>query len=91
MEEIDNDKMSNIEYYVVLKYFEDLFRDIPCFPSKRYVDFSINLMCEATLVSKSPYRMITPKLKELEMKLKEILNKGYIFPSVSPWGANCYL
>jgi hypothetical protein len=31
--------------------------------------------------------MSTPELKELQMKLEEILKKGYIHPSVSPWGA----
>jgi hypothetical protein len=37
-------------------------------------------------VSKDPYRMSTPELKELQLQLKEILKKGYIQPSVSPWG-----
>jgi hypothetical protein len=31
--------------------------------------------------------MSTPEMKERQMHLEEILNKGYIFPSVSPWGA----
>jgi hypothetical protein len=34
-----------------------------------------------------PYRMSTPKLQELRMKLKELLDLGLIRPSVSPWGA----
>ncbi len=38
-------------------------------------------------VSKTPYNMSTPKLKELQMQLQELLKKGYIQPSVSPWGA----
>ena len=37
--------------------------------------------------SKEPYRMSTLELKELEMQLEELLKKGYISPSVSPWGA----
>jgi hypothetical protein len=41
----------------------------------------------ATPVSKTPYRMSTPELKELQMQLEELLKKGYICPSVSPWGA----
>jgi hypothetical protein len=40
----------------------------------------------ATRVSKTPYRMSRPELEELQMKHEEILNKGYILPSVSPWG-----
>jgi hypothetical protein len=38
-------------------------------------------------VSKVPYRMSTPELKELQLQLEELLKKGYIFQSVSPWGA----
>jgi hypothetical protein len=38
-------------------------------------------------VYKTPYRMNRLDLKELKMQLKEILKKGYICPSVSPWGA----
>jgi len=34
-----------------------------------------------------PYRMSTPELKELQMQFEELLKKGYIHPSVSPWGA----
>jgi hypothetical protein len=41
----------------------------------------------ATPVSKDPYRMSTPELKELQLQLEEILKKGHICPSVSPWGA----
>jgi hypothetical protein len=41
----------------------------------------------AAPVSKAPYRMSTPEPKELQLQLEEILKKGYIRPSVSPWGA----
>jgi hypothetical protein len=58
------------------------------FPPKRDIDFSINLVPGAFSVSETPYRMGTPELKELQMQLGEILKKGYIHPSVSPWGAS---
>jgi hypothetical protein len=45
------------------------------------------MMPGAAPVSKTPYRMRTPELKELQMQLEDILKKGYICPSVSPWGA----
>ena len=38
-------------------------------------------------VSRSPYHMTTPKLIELRMQIHNLLDKGYIRPSVSPWGA----
>ena len=44
-------------------------------------------MLGASPVSRAPYRMSVPKLMELKMKLKELLDKGYICPSVPPWGA----
>jgi hypothetical protein len=77
----------NLGDHLVLKYFEDVFKEILGLPPKRNIDFSINLMPGAAPVSKTPYRMSTPYLKELQMQLKEILKKGYIRPSVSPWGA----
>jgi hypothetical protein len=44
-------------------------------------------MLGAAPVSKNPYRMSTPEMKDLQLQMKEILKKGYIHPSVSPWGA----
>jgi hypothetical protein len=46
------------------------------------------MMPRATPVSKTPYRMSTLELKELQMQLEEILKKVCIHPSVSPWGAS---
>lgn len=54
-------------------------------PPKTNIDLSIDLVPGVSLVSKTPYRMSTPELKELQMQLEELLKKGYICPSVSPW------
>ena len=40
-----------------------------------------------TSISKAPYRMASLELKELKIQLQELLDKGFIRPSVSPWGA----
>jgi len=40
----------------------------------------------AALASKAPYSVSAPKLVELKLQLKEILDRGYIRPSVSPLG-----
>jgi hypothetical protein len=87
VEEASKDEVSKIEYHALLKYFEDVFQEVPGLPPKRDIDFSINLMPGAAPVSKNPYRMSTPELKELQLQLEELLKKGYICPSVSPWGA----
>ena len=68
--------------------FKDVFPDeIPGLPAKRDIDFTIELVLGATLVSKTPYRMSTPKMLELKIQLQELLEKKYIKSSVSPWGA----
>jgi len=38
-------------------------------------------------ISIAPYRMAPTELKELKIQLQELLDKGFIRPSVSPWGA----
>jgi hypothetical protein len=88
VEKTPKDKVSDIEECAFMKEFEDVFREIPRLPPKRDIDFSINLMLGVAPVSKTPYKMSTPKLKELQMQFEEILKKGYICPSVSPWGSS---
>jgi hypothetical protein len=87
MEETPKDKVPNLEDYAVLENFEDVFKEVPGLPPKRDIDFSINIMLGAAPVSKTPYIMSTLELKELPMQLEDLLKKGYICPSVSPWGA----
>jgi hypothetical protein len=70
MEEASKDKVPNLEDHIVLEDFEDVFQEVPRLPPKRDIDFSINLMHGETLVSKTPYRMSTLELKELQMHLE---------------------
>ena len=51
------------------------------------MEFSIDLLSGTTPISKAPYRMAPTELQELKIQLKELLEKGFIRPSVSPWGA----
>jgi hypothetical protein len=68
--------------------FKDVFpEEVHGLPPKRDLDFSIDLVIGAIPTSKVPYHMSTPKLVELKVQLNEMLDKGYIRPSVSPWGA----
>ena len=56
-------------------------------PPKRDIDFRIDLVPGTEPISKTPYRMIAHELVELKVQLEELLAKGLIRPSVSPWGA----
>jgi hypothetical protein len=47
----------------------------------------IELKPGTTPIYKTPHRMATPELAELKEHIKELLEKGFICPSSSPWGA----
>ncbi|GJU76190.1 putative reverse transcriptase domain-containing protein [Tanacetum coccineum] len=56
-------------------------------PPPRQVEFRIELVPGAAPVARAPYRLAPSELKELSDQLKELLEKGFIRPSSSPWGA----
>jgi hypothetical protein len=81
------DDRSNLEDHPILREYKDVFlEEVMGLPSRRDIDFSIELAPVAVLVSRTPYRMSTTKLVDLKLQLKEMMDKGYIRPSVSPWG-----
>eukprot|EP00253_Pinus_taeda_P002934 PITA_02934 len=82
------DKTVTLDSIPVIREFTDVFpEEIPGLPPKRNIDFTIELVPGAAPVSREPYRMSVPELSELKMQLQELLDKNYIRPSVSPWGA----
>jgi hypothetical protein len=56
-------------------------------PLKRQVDHAIEVMLGVAPPAKAPYRMSHEELKELKVQLEELLAKGHIKPSKSPYGA----
>nr|GFB70543.1 retrotransposon protein, putative, Ty3-gypsy subclass [Tanacetum cinerariifolium] len=56
-------------------------------PPVREVEFNIELIPGSKPISKASYRMAPIELKELKEQLQELLERGFIRPSVSPWGA----
>nr|GEY67386.1 retrotransposon protein, putative, Ty3-gypsy subclass [Tanacetum cinerariifolium] len=56
-------------------------------PPVREVEFNIELIPGSKPISRAPYRMAPIELKELKDQLQELLERGFIRPSVSPWGA----
>ncbi|KAL4038252.1 hypothetical protein IC575_001862 [Cucumis melo] len=72
----------------VVKEFLDVFPDdLSGLPPDREIEFTIELLPGTTPISQAPYRMAPSELKELKMQLQELVDKRYIRPSVSPWGA----
>ena len=67
--------------------FSDVFPDdLPGLPPEREVEFAIDVKPGTAPISIAPYRMTPTKLKELKIQLQELLDKGFIRPSISPWG-----
>jgi hypothetical protein len=76
-----------LEEIVVVRHYPNVFAEATGLPPDREVEFTIDLVLGAQLMHKAPYRMAPVELKELKEQLQEFLDRGFIHPSVSPWGA----
>src|SRR5687767_8837761 len=77
-----------LESVPVVNEFPDVFpNDLPGIPPEREIDFGIDLLPDTRLIYIPPYRMAPAELKELKEQLKDLLDKGFIRPSISPSGA----
>jgi hypothetical protein len=72
---------------LVVSEFLDVFpEELPGMPPDRDIEFVIELMPDTPPIYKSLYRIATPELAELKEHIKEMLEKGFASPSLSPWG-----
>ncbi|KAJ8761158.1 hypothetical protein K2173_001214 [Erythroxylum novogranatense] len=77
-----------LEDIPVVRKFPDVFpEELLGLPPPREIEFPIELLPGTTPISIPPYRMAPAELKELKVQLEDLLEKGYIRPSSSPWGA----
>jgi hypothetical protein len=77
----------NLEGIPVACKFPDVFpENLPGMPPDRDVEFTIELQSNTAPISRWPYKMTPKELAELKVQLKELLDKGYIRLSSSPWG-----
>jgi hypothetical protein len=60
--------------------------ELPGMPPERDIEFAIELQPGTTPISMRPDRMPPTELAELKKQLQELLDKGFIRPSTSPWG-----
>lgn len=80
--------MTSLENIPVIQKFVDVFPEsISSLPPKRDIDFTVELITGSTPISRAPYHMRILELTELKMQLQELLDKKYIRPNVSAWGA----
>jgi hypothetical protein len=80
-------KAKEIAEVPVVCEFLDVFPDeLPGLPPDRDVEFKIELIPGTAPISKRPYRMPPNELAELKTQLSDLLLKGLIRPSSSPWG-----
>ncbi|GKC92792.1 putative reverse transcriptase domain-containing protein [Tanacetum coccineum] len=81
-------KEKQLEDMPVICNFPEVFPDdLPRLSSPRQVEFRIDLVPGAAHVAHAPYRLAPSKTRELSEQLRELLEKGFIRLSSSPWGA----
>ncbi|XP_073270145.1 uncharacterized protein [Primulina huaijiensis] len=81
--DIDSRSIENVK---VVKDFSDVFLDdVSGIPPEREVEFIIELKPATMPISKAPCILAPVELKELKDQIQELLDKGFIRPSFSPW------
>ena len=82
-------KADSIEDIRVVSEYPDVFLDeLPGMTPERDIEFPIDLLPGTAPIAKRPYRMSVSEFEELKKQLKELLDKQFIHPSSSPWGAH---
>ncbi|GKC24547.1 hypothetical protein Tco_1026697, partial [Tanacetum coccineum] len=66
----------------------DFPEELTGLPPPRQVEFRIDLVSGAAPVARAPYRLAPYEMKELSVQFQELLEKGFIRLSSSPWGAS---
>jgi hypothetical protein len=76
----------SIEDVPVVREYPDVFpEELPGMPPDRDIEFVIDLIPGTSPIAKRPYR-----LAELKKQLGELQRSGFIRPSSSPWGPQCF-
>src|SRR3954463_3298577 len=80
--------LEGIENVPVVRDFTDVFpEELPGIPPVREVEFVIDLKPGTVSIAKRPYKMPPHHLLELKEEIDKALQKGFIRPSSSAWGA----
>ena len=69
------------------EFFDVFPEDLHGLPPDREIEFEIELAPGTKPISIASYRMAPAELKELKVQMEELLSKGFVKTSTSPWGA----
>jgi hypothetical protein len=81
------DAISTLNIRTVSEYPDVFPEELPSMPPDHEIEFVIELVPGTAPIFRRPYRMATNQLTKLKEQLQELLDKGYIRPSASPWGS----
>jgi hypothetical protein len=85
---VDDKEANPIENIRIMLEFPDVFpEELPGMPHERKVEFAIELIPGIAPISMRSFRVSRPELVELKKQIDELLEKGYIRPSTSPWAS----
>ncbi len=69
----------------IIRKFPDVFlTELTMMPPDREIEFVIDVISRTTPISKAPYRMTPAELRELKTQLQDLMDKGFVRPSVLP-------
>ena len=85
--ESGNSEMQLAKVPMVNEFFDVFPEDLPGLLPDREIEFEIELAPGTEPISIAPYRMAPAELKELKVQMEELLSKGFVKTSTSPWGA----
>nr|GEZ20009.1 putative reverse transcriptase domain-containing protein [Tanacetum cinerariifolium] len=75
-----------LEDIPIVKELPDIFpEDLPGLPPVRQVEFLIDLILGTAPVARAPYILAPSEMQELSNQLQELIDRGFIRPSTSPW------
>ncbi|KAK9148889.1 hypothetical protein Scep_007646 [Stephania cephalantha] len=75
------------EVHVICEFLDVFPAELPGLPPPIEIYFIIDLVPRTKTISILPYMMAHKELEELRTQVDELLELGFIRPSMSPWGA----
>src|SRR5207237_9596266 len=79
-------EVESLEAIPIVREYPDVFpEDLPGLPPDRAVEFSIELLPSTAPVFRKPYKMSSNDLAEMKVQLQDLIDKGFIRTSSSPW------